>query len=40
LEELYKIEFEKPIKPGERYFIEKEEKKEEKKRDIYREPIE
>jgi hypothetical protein len=40
LEELYEIEFEKPIKPEESYFIEEEKKTEERKRDIYREPIE
>jgi len=40
LEELYKIEFEKPIKIEESYFIEEEKKTEEEKKDIYREPIE
>jgi len=40
LEELYKIEFEKPITLEESYFIEEEKKTEEEKKDIYREPIE
>ncbi len=40
LEELYKIEFEKPIKPTESYFREETKETEERKRDIYREPIE